>query len=49
MLASQRCGRWEKKKTDLAKWRSREEKEKVMKNQKKLGVERVYVDNDLTW
>lgn len=29
--------------------RSREEKERVMKNKKKLETQRIFIDNDLTW
>lgn len=33
----------------VAKCRTREEKEKIMENKRKLGMERVFIDNDLAW
>lgn len=32
----------------VTKCRSREEKERIMENKKKLGTERIYINNGLT-
>lgn len=37
-----------KEKKFVAKYQSTEDKRKVMKNKKKLGEARIYIDNDLT-
>lgn len=41
-----RTGRQRKK---VVKYKSREEKERIMVNKKKLGTEKIFIDNDPIW